>query len=316
MVDLTQIENAYSEIEKVVNRTPVMTSRTLDDLTKAKVYLKCENFQRAGSFKIRGAYNAVQSLSEKEKEMGIIAHSSGNHAQALALVGKMLDIHCVVVMPSNSPKVKIEAVKGYKADIVMCGPTPEDRVRTTQKLIDEKGYTLVHPYDNDNTICGAGTVAYELIEDVKDLDLIFCPIGGGGLISGTSIAAKGLLESVKIIGVEPEIANDAYLSFTSGKLVLNTRFDTIADGLRTSLCERTFKIIRKNVDDVILVSEDEIIGAMRFLWERMKLVVEPSGAVSLAGLMKVDVKECRVGLILSGGNVDLEGFFAGFEMRR
>ncbi len=315
MIDLTSIEKAYQRLQGAANKTPVSTSRTLDDLVTASVFLKCENLQRTGSFKFRGAYNAVSLLTRKEKNQGVIAHSSGNHAQALALVSKLFNLPCVVVMPSNSSGVKMEAVKGYQGEIVICGPTPKDRIKTTRELIARNGYTLVHPYDNDNTIAGAGTAAYELVKQIEDLDYIFCPIGGGGLISGTSIAAKGLLDRVKIIGVEPEIANDAYLSFTSGKLVPNKRFDTIADGLRTSLCERTFNIIRKNVDDIILVSEEEIVNAMRFLWERAKLVVEPSGAVSLAGLLKgeIDVKGSRVGVILSGGNVDLEGFFVRYK---
>jgi threonine dehydratase len=241
----------------------------------------------------------------------VIAHSSGNHAQALALVSRLFKIPCIVVMPSNSAKIKMEAVSGYGAKIVLCKPTPKDREDTTNQLIDEKGYTLVHPYDNDNTISGAGTCAYELIEQVEEIDYIFCPIGGGGLISGTSIATKGLLPKAKVIGVEPELANDAYLSFTKGQLIPNNRFDTIADGLRTSLCDRTYEIIKKNVDEIVLVSETEIIDAMRFLWERMKLVVEPSGAVSLAGLLKreIEVHDKKIGVILSGGNVDLGEFF-------
>lgn len=310
-MELDQIKRAYEGLLNNANKTPAMTSRTLNRLQKASAHLKCENFQRTGSFKFRGAYNSVSLLTPKEKKKGVIAHSSGNHAQALAMVSRLFEVPCTVVMPSNSSKIKMEAVKGYGAKIVLCEPTPSDREETTNQLIDENGYTLVHPYDNENTIAGAGTCAYELIKQVKELDYIFCPIGGGGLISGTSIALKGLLPKTKVIGVEPELANDAYLSYTTGNLVPNTCFDTIADGLRTSLCERTFGFIKKNVDNIILVSEDEIINAMRFLWERMKLVIEPSGAVSLAGLLKgeIDVKETNVGVILSGGNVDLTEFF-------
>jgi threonine dehydratase len=311
LIDFTRIEKAYLGIRGIANNTPFMTSRVLNGIVNASVYLKCENLQRTGSFKFRGAYNAVSLLTPEERTRGVIAHSSGNHAQALALAARLFDIPCVVVMPSNSSKVKIDAVEDYGARIVMCGQKPIDRAETTNQLIAENGYTLIHPYNNDNVIAGAGTAAYELVKQVRDLDFIFCPIGGGGLISGTSIAIKGLLPKARIIGVEPKNANDAYLSFTTGKLVLNVSSNTIADGLRTSLSQKTFNIIRQNVDEILLVSEDEIVEAMRFLWKRMKLVVEPSGAVSLAGLLKgeVDVKKSKVGVILSGGNVDLERFF-------
>lgn len=318
MIEANQIEKAYLRLQGIANKTSVMTSTTLNKLQNTSVHLKCENFQRTGSFKFRGAYNVISQLTSIEKEKGVIAHSSGNHAQALALVAKIFDIPCTVVMPANSSKIKIEAVGGYGAKITMCGPSPKEREETTQQLIDEFGYTLVHPYDNDNTICGAATAGYELVNQVGGLDYVFCPIGGGGLISGTSIAIKGLLPNVKVIGVEPELANDAYLSFTTGNLVPNNCFDTIADGLRTSLCERTFSIIKKKVDNIILVSEKEILDAMRFLWERMKLVVEPSGAVSLAGLLKgeIDVKGTNVGVILSGGNVDFNQFFENFDINK
>jgi threonine dehydratase len=311
LIDFVHIEKAYQRISGIANNTPIMTSRTLDELAGASIYLKCENFQRAGSFKFRGVYNTLSLLSPKERKVGVIAHSSGNHAQALALGARLYDIPCVVVMPKNSSQVKIDAAKGYGAKIVMCEPSLKAREKTTQELIRNIGYTLIHPYNNDNVIAGAGTAAHELISEVKELDFIFCPVGGGGLISGTSIAAKGILSEVKVIGVEPELANDAYKSFTTGKLVPNVNVETVADGLRTSLSKRTFDIIRRYVDEIVLVSEKEIIETMRFLWERMKLVVEPSGAVSLAGLLsgKVNVKECRIGAILSGGNVDLEGFF-------
>ncbi len=315
MIDFTRIQEAYQRIQGIANKTPVMTSRTLDGLTRASVSLKCENLQRGGSFKFRGAYNAVSLLAAEERKAGVIAHSSGNHAQALALVAGILDIPAVVVMPNNSSRVKIEAVRGYGAEIVMCEPTLRSREETTRKLIADKGYTLIHPYDNYNVIAGAGTACYELNSQVKDLDLILCPVGGGGLISGTSIAAKGLLSKVKVVGVEPERANDAYLSFKTGQLVENASADTIADGLRTNLCQKTFDIIRRNVDDIVTVSEEDIVSAMRFLWERMKLVVEPSGAVSLAGLLsdRVDVQDARVGAIISGGNVNIEAFFEDYE---
>lgn len=315
VIEFARIEDACRRIQGIANKTPVMTSSTLDGLTGASVHLKCENLQRAGSFKFRGAYNAISLLAPEERRKGVIAHSSGNHAQALALVGRLLDIPVVAVMPKNSSSVKIEAVRGYDAEIVMCEPTLKSREETTARLIADKGYTLIHPYDNDNVIAGAGTACYELNSQVANLDYILCPVGGGGLISGTSIAAKGSFPNIKVVGVEPERANDAYLSFTTGQMVQNTSTDTIADGLRTNLCQRTFDIIRQNVDDIVLVSEEDIVSAMRFLWERMKLVVEPSGVVSLAGILseKLDVENSRVGVIVSGGNVDLEAFFKGYE---
>jgi threonine dehydratase len=311
MTNLNDIEQAYKRIMTIVNQTPVLTSRTLNNKLNSKLYFKAENFQRAGAFKFRGAYNTVSQLTQEEKKRGVIAHSSGNHAQALALTSKLLGIPCVIVMPENSAKVKIDATKGYGAQVVMCGPKLDDRETTTKKFIEENGYTLIHPYDNENIIAGAGTACYELIQEIGDLDLVFCPIGGGGLISGTSIAAKGLLPEIKIIGCEPEKADDAYRSFTSGQLIPNTSIDTIADGLRTSLSERTFGYIKNNVDRIVTVTEGGIIDAMRFLWERLKIVVEPSGAVSLAGVLtkELDIENKKVGIIISGGNIDLESFF-------
>ncbi|NMC06587.1 MAG: pyridoxal-phosphate dependent enzyme [Candidatus Lokiarchaeota archaeon] len=311
MITLEEIEDAYKRIKETINKTPVMTSRTLDDRVKARVFCKCENFQRMGAFKMRGAFNTISQLSKDEKAKGVITHSSGNHAQALALSARILGVKAVVVMPKNSPQVKINATKGYGAEVVLCEPTLVSREETTNKLIAEHGYTLVHPYDNDNIIRGAGTAAYELIKEVGDLDFVFCPVGGGGLLSGTSIATKGLCPKSKVIAVEPRNADDAYHSFHTGKIIENKTTNTIADGLRTNLSQRTFDIIKKNVDQVILVSEQEIIDAMRFLWERMKIVVEPSGAVPLAGVLsgQVPVQGTRVGTILSGGNIDLEEFF-------
>ncbi|MBN2152340.1 MAG: pyridoxal-phosphate dependent enzyme [Candidatus Lokiarchaeota archaeon] len=311
MITLNEIEEAHKRIKDTVNKTPVMTSRTLNDRVKANVFCKCENYQRMGAFKMRGAFNTISQLSEEDKAKGVITHSSGNHAQALALSARILGVKAVVVMPKNSPQVKVNATKGYGAEVVLCEPTLASREETTSKLIAQHGYALVHPYDNDNIIRGAGTAAYELIKEAGELDLVFCPVGGGGLLSGTSIATKGLCPKAKVIAVEPKNADDAYKSFQAGIVVVNKTTNTIADGLRTNLCERTFAIIRRNVDQVILVTEQEIVDAMRFLWERMKIVVEPSGAVSLAGVLsgQVTVEAMRVGVILSGGNIDLEAFF-------
>ncbi|MFX0208713.1 MAG: pyridoxal-phosphate dependent enzyme [Candidatus Hodarchaeota archaeon] len=311
MNHLHAIEDAYRRLSGIANKTPVMTSRTLNRQTNASTYFKCENFQRVGAFKFRGAYNALSLLSSKEREKGVIAPSSGNHAQAVSLASSLLGIPATIVMPSNSSQVKVNATKEYGAKVVFSGIKPEERVKKAHKLIEESGLTLVHPYDDVNVINGAGTATYELILEVGKLDLVFCPIGGGGLISGTSIATKGLFPEARVIGVEPANADDAFRSIQVGKVLPSISPNTIADGLRTSLSERTFNNIRKYVEKIITVTEEEIINAMKFLWERMKIVVEPSGAVPLAGLLsqKVNVEEKRIGIILSGGNVDLDQFF-------
>lgn len=306
-----KVEAAYSRIKDIVNKTPVMTSSTLNERLNSSCYFKCENFQKIGAFKFRGALNALSMLTPAEKKKGVITHSSGNHAQALALAAKFVGVKAVIVMPENAPKVKVAATKGYGAEIVVCGSKPGDREEAVIPLIKEHGYTLIHPSDDLRIIQGAGTAAYELIEEVGKLDYVFAPIGGGGLVSGTAIATKGLLPNAKVIAVEPENANDAYKSFKSGKIHLSINPNTIADGLRTQLGPNTFKVVREKVDEIILVSEQEIVNAMQFLWERMKLVVEPSGAVSLAGVMsnQVDIENKVVGIIISGGNIDLTKFF-------
>lgn len=293
-----------------------MTSRTLNTLVGGKVFLKCENFQRGGAFKVRGAFNSLLLLTPEEQNKGVIAHSSGNHAQAVALASKELGISSIIVMPRNAPQVKKEATRGYGARIVECGNNPQDRKNKTHELIEKFSYTLIHPYNAMRTIYGAGTAAYELIQQVGGLDLILTPVGGGGLISGTSITIKSLCPNALIIGIEPSNADDAFRSFRDNKLYPSINPNTIADGLRTSLGDITFNLIKKYVDRIETVSEEEIIEAMRFLWERMKLIVEPSGAVPLAGLLKIseDKKNIKldginIGLILSGGNVDLSTYF-------
>lgn len=307
-----EVEEAYEIIKETVNRTPVLTSSTLNGITGNECFLKCENFQKTGSFKFRGAFNALSQLSPKQKEKGVITHSSGNHAQALALAAKLLGVKAVVVMPENSASVKVAATKGYGAQIVFCGSHPADRERTVAPLVERHGYTFIHPYNDLKVIAGAGTAAYELVKEVGELDYVFCPVGGGGLLSGTAIATKGLLPSSKVIGVEPKNADDAYQSLKAGKIISVKNPNTIADGLRTSLGRNTFRIIKEKVDRIITVSEGEIVDAMQFIWERMKLVVEPSGAVSLAGVLsrQIDLESKRVGMIISGGNVDLTDFFA------
>jgi len=316
------IIEAYNRISEFINKTPVMKSRTLNELVSAQVYLKCENFQRVGAFKARGAFNAIQQIITT-KPTGIITHSSGNHAQAVSLAARELGVPATIVMPKNAPSVKKEATRGYGATIVECGNDPADRKQKTDELIEKYGYILVHPYNDLRIIHGAGTAAFELLKEVGKLDYVLTPVGGGGLLSGTSICVKSEYPDCVVIGVEPENANDAYLSFKDGTKIypsINPSINpTIADGLRTSLGNITFDIIKKNVDDIITVSEGEIVNAMRFLWERMKLVVEPSGAVPLAGLFKLvegDLKELyldkKIGLIISGGNIDLSEFFSIF----
>ncbi|MHA1397641.1 MAG: threonine/serine dehydratase [Candidatus Heimdallarchaeaceae archaeon] len=308
---LEKIKETYTRIKDVINRTPVMTSTTLDRMTGARCFLKLESFQKTGSFKFRGAYNAITSLSEQLKKKGVTTHSSGNHAQALSLASKIAGTKAVVVMPKNAPKIKILATKGYGAEVVFCGTKPKDREKATQKLIEKYGYTLIHSSNNMDIIYGQSTSTYELINEVETLDFVFAPCGGGGLLSGTALAAKAMLPHVNVIGVEPKNADDAYRSIRDGKIYPSLHPNTIADGLRTSLGTNTFKIIRKKVDKIITVKEEEIVNAMEFLWTRMKLVVEPSGAVSLAGVLskQINLKGKRVGIIISGGNIDLSEFF-------
>ncbi len=312
MVKFSDIQNAYERIKNIINKTPVMTSRTLNEMLNASVFFKCENFQRMGAFKFRGASNAISQLHKEQKAKGVITHSSGNHAQAVALAAKLFGIRAVIVMPKNSPLVKINATRGYGAEVVLCDNNLKSREETTNELIRKHDYILIHPYDNDNVICGAGTATLELLNERKDIDFVFAPVGGGGLLSGTCLAAKGFNPKIDVFGCEPKLADDAYRSLKSGKIEINEHTNTIADGLRTNLSDRTFKIIQENVKEIITVSEEDILIAMRFLWERMKLVVEPSGAVSLAGLFakKGEIKNKKVGVIISGGNIDLEEFFS------
>nr|MDO8118341.1 pyridoxal-phosphate dependent enzyme [Candidatus Sigynarchaeota archaeon] len=311
MVTIREIEETYDKIKGTINKTPVMTSRTLDAITGAKIFVKGENYQRMGAFKFRGAFNAISQLSLEDQAKGVITHSSGNHAQAVALASKILGIKAVIVMPNTSPQVKVNATRDYGGEVVFCENNVKSREETAKSLVAKHGYTMVHPYDNDNVIRGAGTAAYELIKEIGPVDYMFCPVGGGGLLSGTSIATKGLCKDAKVIAVEPKNADDAFRSFQAGKILTNETTNTIADGLRTNLCERTFKIIQENVDRIITVTEHQIVDAMRFLWERMKMVVEPSGAVPIAGILseQVPVEGARVGAIISGGNVDLGEFF-------
>lgn len=301
------IQKAHLRIRKHIHATPVHTSYGINRITGAILYFKCENFQKAGAFKFRGATNALFSLSEKDAKRGVATHSSGNHAAALALAAGLRQVKCYVVMPHNAPKVKVEAVKGYGAEITFCEPTLQSRESTLKKLIEKNGAVFIHPYDNHEVICGQGTAAIEFLREIPDLDIIMTPIGGGGLFSGTLISARAVLPEIKIYGAEPKNADDAYRSFKSKRLIPSDRPNTIADGLLTSLSALTFKIITEKADDIITVSEEAIIEAMKLIWERMKIVVEPSAAVPLGVVLenKELFKNKKTGLILSGGNIDV-----------
>ena len=304
---LQDIQQAAQRIEPYIHRTPVLTNQSLDQRGGAQVYLKCENMQKVGAFKFRGACNAVFSLSDEEAAHGVVTHSSGNHAQALALAAKLRGIPAYIVMPNNAPQVKKDAVAGYGGRITFCEPTLEARESTMEGIRLETGATVVHPYDNERVIAGQGTATLELLESVPDLDAVIAPVGGGGLLSGTSIAAKGLKPDIRVIAAEPEMADDAYRSMQEGRIIPSVNPKTIADGLLTSLGKLTFPIIQGNVEQIVTVSERGIIEAMKFVWERAKIVIEPSAAVAVGVLWEknIDLGGLKVGVILSGGNVDL-----------
>lgn len=305
---LDDIRTAAQRIKPYIHRTPILTNESLNRRTGAQVFLKCENLQKVGAFKFRGACNAVFSLDDEEATQGVSTHSSGNHAQALALAAKLRGIPAYIVMPQNAPKVKKEAVAGYGGQITFCEPTLEARESTLAKIADVTGSTVVHPYDNEHVIAGQGTAILELLEEISDLDMIITPVGGGGLISGAAIVATGIRNGIRVIAAEPEMADDAYRSMQAGEIIPSTNPKTIADGLLTSLGKITFPIIRGHVEQVITVSEPAIIESMKFIWERAKIIIEPSAAVAVAVLWegKIDLSRLKVGVILSGGNVDLE----------
>jgi len=285
-----------------------MTSRSLNDIAGGELYFKCENFQRSGAFKFRGACNTVFSLSDTDAAKGVATHSSGNHGQALALAARLRGIHAHVVMPETSPRIKIAAVKGYGADITFCAPTQKAREDTLQKVQEKTGAAFVHPYDNELVIAGQGTAVKELLEEIPALDMILAPVGGGGLMSGTAIATRHIKPEIRVIGTEPELANDAWLSLETGERQFPDTTKTVADGLRTTLSERTFQIIRQNVDEIITVSEESILQSMRLVWERMNIIIEPSSAVPLAAIIKrkINLDGKKAGIILTGGNVDFD----------
>lgn len=304
---LLRIVEAHARIQDKIRLTPVMTSASLDALSGARLYFKCENLQKTGVFKARGATNAVFSLSDSEVERGVATHSSGNHAAALSRAARLRGTHAYVVMPNTAPKTKQASVRRFNGEIIFCEPTLAAREATTREIIASTGATLIHPYNDLRVMAGQGTAALELLEQAPDLDLILCPVGGGGLLSGIATAAKTLKPSIQVIGVEPAAADDAARSFRAGHIIPSNNPKTIADGLLTSLGEIPFVEIQRYVDDIVTVSEDAIIRAMRLIFEVLKLVVEPSGAVAYAALMEGTARYAglRVGLIVSGGNLDL-----------
>lgn len=305
--DKNDIEKAYARIGAYVHKTPILTSSNLNNQFGAKLFFKCENFQKAGSFKSRGAVNAILSLPSSHTEKGVATHSSGNFAQALARAASILNIPSYIVMPENAPNVKVDAVRGYGGEITFCKPTLSAREETLDKVVERTKAVIIHPYDDYDIIAGQGTATLELCNEVKNLDIILCPVGGGGLLSGTALSASYFGNNISVIACEPAGADDAYHSVKAGKIIPSNNPNTIADGLLTSLGKRNFPIIQKYVDEIVTVSEESIVAAMRLIYERMKIVIEPSSAVPLAAIIenKVKINNKNVGIIISGGNVDL-----------
>lgn len=308
MVDLPKIREAHTRIRPHINRTPTLTSSRLDAAAGASLFFKCENFQKIGAFKARGATNAVFLLDEMSAKRGVATHSSGNHAQAVARAARLRGIPAHIVMPSNSSKVKVSGVEGNGGKIILCQPNEAARDAACAEVIATTGATLIHPFENEDVIAGQGTAAVELLEEVE-VDLVLCPVGGGGLLAGTAVAAKSIRPSIKVIAVEPANVDDAAQSFRAGKRIVTEKKFTIADGLRTNVGAPNFEIIQRYVDDIITVSEEAIVKAMREIWQTMKIIVEPSAAVPLAAILDsgtINVAGRRIGIILTGGNVDLD----------
>ncbi|RME73561.1 MAG: threo-3-hydroxy-L-aspartate ammonia-lyase [Chloroflexi bacterium] len=306
-ISFDDVLSAAARLRGVANRTPVMTSRTVNELTGYQVFFKCENFQRIGAFKFRGAYNALSRLSEAEKARGVVTHSSGNHAQGIALAAKLLGIRAVIVMPSDAPASKLAATRGYGAEVVLYDRQTQERAEVSDQIARDRGMTFVHPFDHPHVMAGQGTAALELLEDVPDLDVLVGPIGGGGLLSGCATAAKAIRPDITIYGVETETANDWWLSFRQNERVHIPPPDTIADGMRTQQPGRlTFPVIRRYVQEILLVSDAQVIEALKFLLFRLKILAEPTGAVAPAAVLqkKVGPPGAKVGVIISGGNMD------------
>lgn len=304
---IDDIREAAQRIEPFAHRTPILTCDAINRMCEADIFFKCENFQKAGSFKIRGATNAVFSLSDEEASRGVATHSSGNYGAALTLAARWRKVKAHVVVPRNAPPVKVQAMIGYGVEVTYCEPTLEARERGLDQVVARTGATFLHPYNNYSVIAGQGTAGLEICDQAPNLDAIVAPVGGGGLLSGTAIAFSALSPRTQVFGAEPEQADDAYRSFHAGRIIPVRHPDTIADGLRTSLGTLTFPIIREHVRDIVTVSEEAIVRAMRLVWERMKIVVEPSAAVPLAAVLtnREAFPGKRIGVILSGGNVDL-----------
>lgn len=316
LVSFQAIQGAATRLTGIANKTPVLTSRTVNALTNGSVYFKCENFQRVGAFKFRGAYNAMSLLSEKDQVHGVITYSSGNHAQAVALSGKLLGVPTTIVMPEDAPAVKIRATKAYGAEVITYNKEEISREELATSIAEERSLIIIPPYDHPHVICGQGTTAQELFNETGELDALLVPCGGGGLLSGCAIASKAIAPACKVIGVEPALADDATRSFHSGILHSVHNPDTIADGARTpSLGRYTFPIVLQYVDDMLVVSEDDIKSAMHFLWERMKIVIEPTGALATAALLTNPERfyGMRVGVVLTGGNIDIKNLGHFFE---
>ncbi len=307
-LDLALIRAAHDRIRSRIHRTPVLTSARLDEACGGRLFFKCENFQKAGAFKARGATNAVFALDDATAARGVATHSSGNHAAALARAARLRGITAHIVMPSNSAKAKVRAVEGYGGKLTFCEPTQAARESTCARLVAETGATMIHPFENEAVMAGQGTATIELFEDAPDLDFLLCPVGGGGLLGGTAIAAKALRPGIRVIATEPAGAGDTARSFLAGKIIPLEHAETIADGLRTTIGAPNFALARAHVDDVVTVSEEAIVAAMRTIWETLKIVIEPSAAVPYAAILerKVEVTGKRVGLIFTGGNVDLD----------
>ncbi len=306
--NLDSIRAAHERIRAHIHRTPVMTSSRLNDASGASLFFKCENFQEVGAFKARGATNAVFALDDGAARRGVATHSSGNHGAAVARAAQLRGVPAHIVMPSNSAKVKIRAVESFGAQVVFCEPTEEAREMKCADVIEKTGATLIHSFENEDVIAGQGTAAVELLDDVPDLDFVICPVGGGGLLAGTVVAAKSMRPEIKVVAVEPANADDAAQSFRAGRRLITEKKFTIADGLRTNIGEPNFKIIQRYVDNIVTVSEEAIVAAMRTIWETMKIVIEPSAAVPYAAILErvIGIGGKRVGIILTGGNVDLD----------
>ena len=308
MVTYNDIEKAHQRISNYIHNTPILTSYSLDNELGSNLFFKCENFQKTGSFKIRGATNSILQLNDTEIKNGIITTSSGNHGAAVAFIADKIGTSSKIIMPNNTPKNKIENVQRYGGEIFYCEPNIKSREDTLEKMIQKSGGSIIHPYNDEKIIAGQGTAAKELIEKVPDLDAIICPVSGGGLLSGTLLAAKNLKPGIKVFGAEPENADDTYRSILNNKIMSNETTDTIADGLRAQVGTVTFPIIKENVDKILLVSEEMIISSMYMIWQRLKIIIEPSCSIVLAALMLNSNKflNKKVGLILTGGNYDLK----------